>query len=243
MHQLLDSALEDATPGLLVRLSSTVMAGAALTAEQIRSYSAYWRAEAKNALDSDDPFLVILGDSLGQGIGASRPGASYAQLLRARVEEAVGAPVGIVNLSRSGARIRDVVEKQLPALAILPDRRLATVCTVGSNDVMRSTMPARTRREVRSLVSQLPDATVLATIPAGASTMAKLVNRRIRHETASSPLHLADVAPELGWMRGLLAADRVHPNDQGYEIWAAAFDRTLREAGVLPPTADTGTGR
>lgn len=94
--------------------------------------AAYWaqpRGEAGALL------YVARGDSAAQGIGASRPERGYVGLVAQRLRDTTGRPVQVVNLSRSGARIADVLERQLPELAALgrtPD--LLTVA-IGGNDV------------------------------------------------------------------------------------------------------------
>jgi len=65
---------------------------------------------------------VALGDSSAQGIGASRPERGYVGLVAQHVRESTGQPVLVINLSRSGARIDDVLDRQLPALrGLRPD--------------------------------------------------------------------------------------------------------------------------
>lgn len=58
---------------------------------------------------------VAPGDSAAQGIGASDPQRGYVGLLAKRLRDNAGRPVQIVKLSRSGARIKDVLDTQVPA--------------------------------------------------------------------------------------------------------------------------------
>ncbi|MBW3639915.1 MAG: hypothetical protein KY451_08715, partial [Actinobacteria bacterium] len=60
---------------------------------------------------------VALGDSAAQGIGASSLQRGYISLVADRLAGSTGRPVQVINLSSSGARIRDVIEEQLPELA------------------------------------------------------------------------------------------------------------------------------
>lgn len=57
---------------------------------------------------------VALGDSAAQAVGTSDPRHGYVSLLADRLRESTGRPVEIVNLSRSGARIKDVLHVHSP---------------------------------------------------------------------------------------------------------------------------------
>ena len=93
------------------------------TAAQITSHASHWRTAATEALASDQPLLVVLGDSLAQGVGADDPSRGWAEGLRARLS--CDGELAVVNLSRSGARMADVCNTQLPALARIPASRIA----------------------------------------------------------------------------------------------------------------------
>ncbi len=216
-------ALEGAAPGRLVRYTGKVVRGAAKTRDQIPSYADHWRLESIASLTASTPVLVVFGDSLGQGIGASSPDLGYVGLLRELLKEEAGSEIAVLNLSRSGARIDDVVSLQLPAFAASGIRPFAAVCTVGSNDLLRSVRLIKTSRKVRTLVEGLPAGAVLATVPAKGSLAAKLLNRLIKYEVGNQGVALADVGAALTSWRGHLAGDGFHPNDKGYRIWGREF--------------------
>ncbi len=231
----LAAALEPPTPGLLVRFGR-FLPGVATTAEQIERFAAHWRDQVPEALAADGPVLVALGDSLAQGIGASSAETGYVGLLRQRlaVDEI---PPPVLNLSRSGATIADVLEIQLPALTASGVTPGLVVCTVGSNDLVRSVRFRRTGRALRQLIDLLPPQAVLATLPAKGSLAATAMNRRLRSEAALRGVAVADVAARLTTWRGNQAGDRFHPNDSGYRIWLDAFVA----AGCNPITDLGGT--
>lgn len=88
----------------------------AKVARSVGAYATYWeqpRGEAGGLL------YVALGDSAAQGIGASRPERGYVGLIAQRLRDSTGKSVQVVNLSRAGARIGDVLDRQLPAVAAL----------------------------------------------------------------------------------------------------------------------------
>ena len=172
---------------------------------------------------------VALGDSAAQGIGASRPDRGYVGLIAQRLRETTGRPVQVVNLSRSGARVRDVVDDQLPRLAALrPD--LVTV-GVGGNDI-RGYDADRYERDVTALVDGLPAGAVIADTPYFMHGAAQ----RDADRAAAAVTHLAEqrglvVAPlqeamrRRGWRAMLTdyAADWFHPNDRGHRVLASTF--------------------
>jgi lysophospholipase L1-like esterase len=168
---------------------------------------------------------VALGDSLAQGLGASRPDLGYVGLLARRLGDA-----RVVNLSVSGARVRDVLDDQLPALAMLPHIDVVTL-DVGGNDV-RDFDPSRFAPDVWELMSRLPAGTVVADIPyfmhghweRDAQEASRLLQTAAAaHGIPVVPIH--EVLRRRGWrgMFGDYAADFFHPNDRGHQIWADAF--------------------
>lgn len=232
-------ALEGAAPGRLVRITSKVVRGAATTREQIPSYADYWRQESLAAIASKSPVLVVFGDSLGQGIGASLPNLGYVGLLRELLKEESASDIAVLNLSRSGARIDDVLSLQLPAFAATGIEPFAAVCTVGSNDLLRSLRLIKTAKKVHTLVKGLPEGSVIATVPAKGSMTAKLLNRLIKYEVGNQGAALADVGAALTSWRGHLAGDAFHPNDTGYKIWAREFATALGYSEEPEPTKAT----
>jgi lysophospholipase L1-like esterase len=101
-----------------------------------RSVSEHQRYWARPRGRNGGLLYAALGDSAAQGIGASRPDRGYVGVLARRLENTTGRPVEVVNLSRSGARLADVLDAQLPALSAL--RRVPDVVTVaiGGNDIV-----------------------------------------------------------------------------------------------------------
>jgi len=186
--------------------------------------------------------LVALGDSAAQGIGARDPDHGYVAVLARRLARAAGRPVQVVNLSVSGARLRDVVRDQLPRLAALnrtPD--LVTV-GVGGNDLRRY-VDEQYRRDVADLVAGLPPGrTVLADIPffghgraeRDAAAAAHLLRERAAAAgLAVAPLHEAMRARGWAGLVGDYAADGFHPDDSGHRVWADAFWAALEGAPAL----------
>lgn len=194
-------------------------------ARSVGRHRAYWsvpRGEPGGLL------YVALGDSSAQGIGARRPERGYVGLVAERLRAATGRPVQVRNLSRTGARVADVVDEQLPLLAgLAPD--VVTV-SVGGNDV-RHYDEARFRHDVDRLVAALPPGAVLADVP---WFMHGAVGRRsdeaaayIGERARARGLRVAglyEATRRRGWraMATDFGPDGFHPNERGYRVWAAA---------------------
>ena len=230
---LIDEALRPVQPGRLVRFLAPISPGIRTTRDQIAAHAHYWRGQAEAAFEeteADQPVLVVLGDSLSQAVGASSVEHSWIhRLVLHESQQRRNRPARIINLSRSGAKIDDVLQEQLPALRAIEHPVQLITCTVGSNDFARGAMFSKVESSMHSLMSRLPADAVLATLPAKGSLLAKRLNRTIRGEAGRSGLVVADVDAHLPGWRGRSAGDRFHPNDLGYEAWFSAF------AEVTPP--------
>lgn len=182
---------------------------------------------------------IALGDSTAQGIGASAPELGYVGRIAARLRATTRRPVRVLNLSRSGARVREVVDEQLPRLrGLAPD--LVTVA-VGANDI-RHYDPDRFRTDVDALIAGLPPQAVIADVPwfmhgvPGRKSGEAAAYVAQRAQAAALPVaDLYRTTRNRGWTAMLtdFAADWFHPNDRGHRIWAGAFWRAIEGAGSL----------
>lgn len=228
MDRRIERALAAPRPGRSVRLLSRILPGVAQTRRQIEQYADHWRHRAIESIESGAAPVVAIGDSLAQGIGASSPDHGFVAAVASRL---VGDDGPVVNLSRSGARLVDVLEHQLPALTALPVDPVVVLCTVGSNDLVRSSRIRRARQEMHDLLDALPPNAVVATVPAAGSLVAKRFNRSVRSAAVERRVTVADVGRELRSWKGRMAADRFHPNDAGHQLWAEVFERAIAGLG------------
>ena len=216
----------ETTPGPLVRALARVLPGVRETEDQIPAFARRWHEQNQAALASGEPVWVALGDSLTQGIGASSLETTFVRGVQRRLAQA-GRPVPVLNLSVSGARIQDVIDHQLPKLSLLTHEPAFVTCTIGSNDLLRSIRLKRTTDQLGALFDALPTGSVVATLPAAGSVVAKYVNRIIEGEAPLREHRIADVAAHMSGWRRRIAGDGFHPNDEGYEAWTAAFTQAL----------------
>ncbi len=184
---------------------------------------------------------VALGDSAAQGVGASRPSHGYVGLLAQRLRDRTGRPVQVVNLSRSGAHLRDVLRSQLPALAALGRRPDVVTLAVGGNDLLSFDRAAFAEQAGR-LLAALPAGTYVADAPyfmhghweRDAQRAARLLTRGAV-AAGLRPVALHAALRAQGWQAMLtqFAADWFHPNDRGHAVWADAFWREMRDDPAL----------
>lgn len=183
--------------------------------------------------------IVWLGDSTGDGVGASSP----ANALPRQVVAKLGVPVELSVLAHSGARVKDVLNDQVDKVRTLrPDW---VIVGIGGNDVTHLTSRRRFRQQMAELLDRVRKASPTRIIVVGIG------------EFAATPL----LAEPLRWIAGLradvLAADQrriatehhaefvdiigatgprfvgdpkryhardgFHPSDEGYGLWADAI--------------------
>jgi lysophospholipase L1-like esterase len=190
--------------------------------DQTAPYAAAWLRDNTAALAAEGPLWVALGDSMTVGIGASTHRRGWVGQLAARRPG-----WRVVNLGISGGRVRDVLDRQLPALdqlGITPD--LVTLL-IGNNDLMnpryRPTLPA----DHAELLERLPAGTVIGNQP-GSYAAALEFNRQIDEAVRGGRVTLAELRdPRTRHWKGKLAADHFHPNDRGYAGMAEIFEESL----------------
>ncbi|WP_433381858.1 SGNH/GDSL hydrolase family protein [Actinoplanes sp. CA-142083] len=186
--------------------------------------------------------FAALGDSVTSGYGDPMPGGGWrgwAVLLA----EALGAEFH--NLSISGARVADVVDRQLPAALDL--RPTMASVLVGMNDTLRGdfdhvalgyrlrdTVAQLTAGGATVLTARLPDPGRMFGLP---GAIARPLGRRmealnealdrIAAEHRTIHVDLAGAA----YSRNNWSVDRLHPSEVGHRLLAFRFATALRDAG------------
>jgi len=201
---------------------------------QVAHYAAEWEKANSAALAGAGPLWVVLGDSTAQGIGAPSWDEGYVGQLRRALDDGSAHPWRLVNLSRSGARTDDVLDRQLPALEAMAAPPDLVTCAIGANDIVRRVPGLEDR--IRQILARLPERAIIATLPQGLGPeRTQSLNQVIRAEAPAAGLVVADVWARTGppW-HGKYAEDRFHPGALGYADWAAAFADVLHLA--IPTT-------
>ena len=198
---------------------------------QVDDYALAWAAHNERARSATGPLWVVLGDSAAQGVGASAHVNGWVGLVHRRL----GPQWRVINLSRSGARTRDVIDTQWPAAAGLGAELVTAV--VGGNDALHTKEP-RWLQDVDDLVAVLPPNAVVSTTARGVfERKTGRVNEHLRAAAAAKGLQVADIWAHTGPPYKGLYADGLHPNDKGYQQWADAVWEALVKRGDERPGA------
>jgi len=198
--------------------------------EDCVTFASHWDAHNDQALAESGPLWVVLGDSTAQGLGAPSPMGGYVGQVLAGLRQRTGRPWRVLNLSLSGALIRDVLRDQLPRIPA--DAEMVT-CGIGANDILYST-PSKVLADVRGLVGAVPGGTVLLDLPLPAGIWGILgrasvpyvarINQTIRQAAAARGLPVAEVSAYfLPPWAGKFGPDNFHPSQDGYRDWARAL--------------------
>ncbi len=192
--------------------------------------------------DGQPAVYVAFGDSTAYGVGATQRSATIPAGVADALSEQ-GRSVQVVNLSRSGARLHEVVTSQLPkALALEPE---VISVSIGGNDATHLTSLANFRADARQLVAELqgagvrqviiassPDMAPVPAIPPGLNWLAGFWSGKLteimEQEVAAAGFAYVDLYNDgklIG--RELYAADAFHPNDQGYSRWIQLYAAAL----------------
>lgn len=201
-------------PNVVNRALRRALPGVGRVAAQTAPYAAWWREQNLEALTADGPLWVVLGDSMSQGIGASSVRRGWVPLVTDALRER-GSDVRVVNLSFSGARVHDVVERQLPALAALGVVPAVTTLMVGSNDLLRRRLRRVLVERYDELLDAVPAGTLVATTPGSGGRLGEVALR-----VAGTP---RVVEVPLSFAAGEVAEDRFHPDDAAYARLARTF--------------------
>jgi len=204
--------------------------------EDCIAFAAYWRAHNERLLaEKNDttspraPLWVALGDSTAQGLGAPGPRGGYVGQALHQLRRRTGQPWRVLNLSVSGALIRDVLANQIPLLPEAPD---LVTCGIGANDILYST-PARLFSDMRAVLAAVPERTVVLDLPLLAGSWGIVgrisvpyitrINRVIHEVAAERELPIAEISGHFTapWA-GKFASDSFHPSQDGYRDWTRA---------------------
>lgn len=201
--------------------------GAARLGNTLHLNAAWWHEHGRHA---GDLLYVAIGDSAAQGVGASQPHHSYVGKIAAHLRHITNQSVRVINLSVSGARLREALDTQVPQLHTMkPD--VLTV-SIGANDILDFDRD-RFDWELNALFDALPEQAIVADVPCfffgEAERRVRVANTILRksaeeHGLPVAPLYARTKRQSAAWMAiNQVAADFFHPNDRGYRVWASAF--------------------
>ena len=177
--------------------------------------------------------VVWLGDSTAAGVGADDADGALPRQVASRLDR----PVDLSVLAVSGARIDDVVDRQVADVRDLaPD---LVVISIGANDVTHLTTSDHFFNAYAKVLDAIPggvDVVLLGVPDMGApprlaqplrhfaGVRGGTLDARVQELARGRDLGYVDIAggtgPEFRQHPELFSADRYHPDSSGYEVWA-----------------------
>ena len=189
--------------------------------------------------------VVILGDSLAQGVGATTSTNSAAYLIYSYIK-ASHPKATLYNFGESGADVPQVLANEIPRLNTLHPKQILLI--VGTNDIIKQNSPNNFTQawpeliktlvafNCPTIVTNIPQFSATPAIPANlkeaAETQTKDYNAFISTNLVSYPaIRAFDFysvsSQQLNNHDNLLSDDKFHPNDAGYALLAQELIKSL----------------
>lgn len=204
---------------------------------QLSRYQKYWTH--KNTADKTPGAVeyIALGDSTAQGIGATNPENGYVGVISRELAQRKNKPVHTINLSKSGAKVDDVLQTQLPKLKELsPSKDTIITIEIGANNMINFDAKSF-ESSMDKVMTQLPPQTLITDIPYFGGSRFKsrepnveqanniMYRLAAKHNFTLVPLH-----QKLQDNSGIetFAPDWFHPSNVAYrDNWAYVFLQRL----------------
>ncbi len=185
---------------------------------------------------------VALGDSITTGTGVKELTETLPYLI-AQSLATKGHYVHVINKAKSGARIEDLIQDQLPELTELKADYISI--TVGSNDATHFTPLETYQESLTTVIKKLEElestvlfsnATHIGSAPALPPIYARsVINRAAKQNellenivsTTTENIRVVDLYGKGRLTHRLYATDLFHPNKEGYVFWAELFKEKL----------------
>jgi lysophospholipase L1-like esterase len=231
----------------ILALLLVVEVGLALTRDYLPTTPALTLGGTFGPDDGRPLRFVVLGDSTAAGLGAGSPEHAYATVLSERLGDQ-GYRVRLRAYGLSGARVKDVLEEQVPlAEAVSPD---LVFVGIGANDSTHLTSLSSVERDMGAALDRLV-ATGAAVVVAGPPDMrahawleplrslvgwrGRQIAEAIEGAARERDLHIVPLAALAGPYfasnpEDAYASDNFHPGPGGYRAWADAIYPVLLEA-------------
>lgn len=218
---------------ILVFGSVVIIFGLLDLRSQINNYRKFWDRQNSQQISKNEIVYVVFGDSTAQGIGASSPEKGYVGNVAKGISRLKHKPVHVINLSKSGAKVKDVLVTQLPKYEKLKisNEQVITIA-IGANDILDFDAQ-RFEAEMDELMGKLPKQTIISDIPPFSGSRmwwlepkVEQANQIIYKLADKHGYSLAELHETLKSNGGLktYAIDLFHPNNYAYrENWAKAF--------------------
>ena len=208
--------------GILLGLLLFVGINVALAARNALSFPKYWQDKANEPVAPNAIRLVALGDSAMQAIGAAKPEEGIAGRVAGYLRAKTGRPVHVTNVSVGGAKVRDIIDQQLPQV----DLNQADLIILATASDLEGRVPLEIYgANLRMLLRLLPaEKTVFSDFPIEPGRGAyQAIFQQAADERG---IHRADFARVFngdGRRLDIFSWLFPHLNSKGYSYWFRAF--------------------
>jgi len=172
-----------------------------------------------------DAAILAFGDSLTYGTGAA-PGASYPDRLQTLLGRAViRAGIPGETTAESLARLPEVLDESGPRLLIL---------CIGGNDFLRGMGEQQAADNIRAMI-RLAREKGAEVVLIGVPKFGLMVTPPKFYQKIAGEFHIpyeGEVMHKI-LLRRELKADEVHPNAEGYRVFAEAVAALLKKSGAV----------
>ncbi len=184
------------------------------------NYITYWQQEQ---LNEGNFTLVVMGDSISTGVGASSPSKSFVGLIADNIRSTTGRSVRVVNLATPKATFKDILVKQIPKSR--EQKTDMILISAGRDDINGKSFDLLT---LKKLLESLPSVdSYITEIPANYDSQRnktiEIVNKAIGKHADSLSINvipLYNVTSKSIFDLSYYDWDFVHPNDKGHKLWA-----------------------
>lgn len=191
----------------------------------VSHFKSFWVERAKQP---GEITYLALGDSAAQGIGATSPMRGYVGLIANQLAAKTGKKVRIVNLSVTGATVRDCLQTQIPNIKDIKADYVTV--EIGANDVKAMNADGFTK-DIAELLPQLPKNAFVSNMPLfnsrpsstkPAKNYSVIIQEAVQKD---GRLHFVDLQKQTSEHQSIFgfAPDLFHPNNLSYKNWYQAF--------------------
>lgn len=205
----------------------------AILYSQLSRYKTFWETQNAQHYPEDSILYIALGDSTAQGIGATSPMRSYPGLISKELSERRGKPVRLINLSKSGAKVKDAIDQQIPAMqSYKPDQNTVITVEIGANDMINFDA-AKFEYEMDVFMGKIPKNALISDVPYFGESRFKnkqsnvvKANEIMYKLAAKHGFELVPLHKQMESNGGIktFAVDWFHPSNTAYrENWSTVF--------------------
>lgn len=207
-----------------------LLAGINITfaAQNALTFPKYWRGRAEEPVTPNAIRLVAFGDSAMQAVGAAHPEDGIAGRITIYLTEKTGRPVHIINVSKGGAGVQDILDLQLPQVDL--DQADLIILATASDLEERVSLDTYDAR-LRMLLKELPqEKTIFSDFPIEPGRgVYQAVFQQAADERGVQRANFAEVFNGEGHRLDIFSWLFPHLNSKGYFFWFRAFQPAVDE--------------